>query len=252
MYRLGLRFCGRHEDAQDLVQETFLQAHRKWHQFKGQAAPKTWLFTIAARVCGRMRRKRAGQPSQMESLDELLPFGETRLAAMAGHGDDPARHLSRRELREHLEHAISDLPPEFRVPLILKDILDLPLDDVAGILGVKLETVKTRLHRARLRIRKILVAELPARRGPPPAYARQVCLDLLQAKQDALDRGAAFRVGQNVMCERCRSVFASLDLGHDLCRRLGTGGLPADVKRALLARLRDERLATSGRPAKKV
>ena len=60
------------ENAEDLVQETFLQAYRKWDQFEGRSEPSTWLYTIAARICQRMHRRRAGEPERLASLDELL------------------------------------------------------------------------------------------------------------------------------------------------------------------------------------
>ena len=70
---LGMKLCGNRADAEDLVQETFLQAFRKWEQFEGRSSPSSWLYTIAARVCQRRHRRRAGEPDRMESLDELLP-----------------------------------------------------------------------------------------------------------------------------------------------------------------------------------
>ncbi|MEW6252950.1 MAG: RNA polymerase sigma factor [Planctomycetota bacterium] len=234
IYALATRLCRSPEDAEDLVQEIFLQAYRKWQQFDGRSSPTTWLFTIAVRACRRMHRRRAGQPTRIGSLDELLPFAEARMPARAD-GADALGQGEQREAVAQVEEAVAGLPVEFRLPLVLKDIVELPVQDVAAILGVKPATVKTRLHRARLRIRKQLVEALPKRELPPPAYARQVCLDLLRAKQDALDRGVPFRVERQVICERCRSVFATLDLSRELCAQLGAGELPAELRGRLLA-----------------
>jgi hypothetical protein len=71
---------------------------------------------------------------------------------------------------------------------------------------------------------------------PPAAYERQVCLDLLAAKQEALDRGED--LGQTIVCERCREVFASLDFAHDTCARLADGQMPREVRERLLAVIR--------------
>lgn len=234
IYALASRLCRSPEDAEDLVQEIFLQAYRKWEQFDGRSSPTTWLFTIAVRACRRMHRRRAGQPTRIASLDELLPFAEARMPR-ASEVADALGQRERREAVTHVEEALAGLPPEFRLPLVLKDLVELPVQDVAAILGVKPATVKTRLHRARLRIRKQLVEALPRRELPPPAYARQICLDLLRAKQDALDRGVPFRVERQVICERCRSVFATLDLSRELCAQLGAGELPAELRGRLLA-----------------
>lgn len=238
LYHLGLRFCGSHQDAQDLVQETFLQAYRKWGQFEGRSSPKTWLFSVAARACQRMRRLRAGQPQRVESLDEDSPFGESRVAQVPDVAEGPADRLVRAEMRQRMEVAIGKLPATFRVPFILKDVIDLSVGDVASALGLKPQTVKTRVHRARLKVRRALLQSLPHRPGAPAAYSKRVCLDLLQAKQDALDRGAAFPVRQAVICERCQLVFAELDMGLNLCHELGEGALPARLRRSLLARMR--------------
>ena len=87
LHALGRQICGCAEDAQDLVQEIFVQAWRKWDQFDGRSDPIYWLFTIARRTCQRMHRKRAGEPERMQSLDDLLPFGEARIAVVPGEDD---------------------------------------------------------------------------------------------------------------------------------------------------------------------
>ena len=238
LFSLGLQFCGSREEAEDLVQETFLQAYRKWSQFQGRSSPATWLYTIASRICQRFHRRRSGEPDRLESLDELLPFGEARMAVVPERGRDPLAEGIRAEARRRTEVAIAGLPIAFRMPLVLKEIVGFSLAEIAQILGVKEATVKTRLHRARLRIRKALEGALPVEEVPPAAYSRQVCLDLLQAKQDALDRQVAFEFPNELVCERCSALFATLDLARDVCRDLARGQLPDGLRRELLAQLR--------------
>ena len=134
---------------------------------------------------------------------------------------------------ERMQAGIVALPVTFRLPFVLKEVVGLSVADVARVLGLKPATVKTRLHRARLRVRQELEKSMEAREVPAAAYERQVCLDLLAAKQEALDRGTD--LAQPVVCERCREVFASLDFAHDACRRLGDEAMPPDVKSRLLA-----------------
>ena len=93
-----------------------------------------------------------------------------------------------------------------------------PLSEVASILGVKEATIKTRVHRARLALRKTLAEDLPRRDAPHPDHSRQVCLDLLGAKQEALDRGVDFPVPPEELCTRCKSLFSTLDLTYDACQ----------------------------------
>ncbi|MHC4822156.1 MAG: RNA polymerase sigma factor, partial [Planctomycetota bacterium] len=89
LYGLGLRFCGNPADAEDLVQQTFLQAWRAWDGFDGRSSPGTWLHTIASRVCGRFRRKKSGEPRTVGSLESLLPFGESAMADLPGPDETP-------------------------------------------------------------------------------------------------------------------------------------------------------------------
>lgn len=240
LFSLALRFCGSREEAEDLVQETFLQAYRNWSQFQGRSSAATWLYTIASRLCQRMHRKRAGEPDRLESMDESLPFDEARIHVVPGDNNSPLAEQIRSEGRRRVEAAIASLPDDFRMPLVLKEILGFSVADVAAILDLKAATVKTRLHRARLRLRKALEDALPTEEVPPAAYSKQVCLDLLHAKQEALDHGTSFAFPDNVVCERCAEIFATLDLTRDLCGDLGRGALPDTLRRELLAHVGPE------------
>ncbi len=239
MYRTALRLCGQPQDAEDLVQETFLEAYRRWDDFEGRSSPTTWLYSIAARKCMRMRRRRAGEPERMESLEELLPLsGEGPEPDLSSDILDPADDSARRELRERLERAIASLPDGFRLPLVLRDIFEIPVAEVARVLGLKPETVKSRVHRARLRLRRTLLEALPGGGELEHSASRGVCLDLLRAKQEALDRGVPFPVGSEAICRRCRAIFATLDLARLICRELDEGEMPEELRRELARRLR--------------
>lgn len=240
LHALGLRFCGNPEDAQDLVQEVFLQAFRKWHQFSGGARASTWLYTIAARTCQRFRRRRVGEPARLASLEEVQELGDLAGSAEASLAVVPEGELAeplRAEARQELERAILGLPEAFRLPLVLKEILGFPLQEIAAVLGLQVATVKTRLHRARLRLRSAVARPLPRRTLPPAAFSRQVCLDLLRAKQEALDHGLAFEPPPGLVCARCAAFFTTLDLTRDLCQDVARGSLPPALRRALLERL---------------
>lgn len=242
LYAIARRLCGRPEEAEDLVQEVFLQAFRGWSGFEGRARPLTWLYTIAARACQRMHRRRAGEPEHMASYDELLPFAEGALPSIHSRPDGPLAEQIRREGVARVQAGILALPPDFRLPLVLKEVVGLPLKDVAAALGLPPATAKTRVHRARLRLRRALEEAMVPLDLPPAAYERQVCLDLLAAKQEAMDRGED--LDETVICARCREVFASLDHVRDTCARLADGEMPAAVRARLLARLEAEAAAS--------
>lgn len=233
IYSLGRRLCGTVEEAEDLLQETFLQAFRDWHQFQGRSSPKTWLYTIAARTCQRMQRRKVGQPTTMASVEDLLPFGAPQLGVYDL--DSPLDLEIRREAVEHLEQAILELPLSFRMPLILRDILEFPVREIAHMTGLKEATVKTRVHRGRLRLRQALEHVLPKQLVPPANYSRQVCLDLMQLKQEALDRGEKTTPELDaIVCERCEVVFGGMDLAAEICEELRQGHLPEKLHRAIL------------------
>jgi RNA polymerase sigma-70 factor (ECF subfamily) len=232
LYRLGLRVCGDDDEAYDLLQEIFLNAYQNWDQFEGRSAPSSWLYTIAVRACQRRHRRRAGEPEVMQSLEELPPSGDRVASALEG--DDPLSAAIARQAEDRLSGALVKLPLKYRLPLILKDIAELSVDEVAQVLGLKKATVKTRVHRARLQLREILDPLLPRRFAPARDHLQTVCIDLLRAKQEALDRGVPYPVPESELCSRCESLFATLDLSHEACQRLGQGKLPDQVRRLLL------------------
>ncbi|KAA0225142.1 RNA polymerase sigma factor [candidate division KSB1 bacterium] len=239
IYNLGLRMCGRQTDAEDLVQETFLRAFRAWEKFEGRAQPSTWLYSIAARTCKRIKRKRAGEPRRMQPLAELIPApGDKEIPALPAEHDGPLDHVLRREAQEAVQAALAKLPPNFRMALLLKDIVEFSVEEVAQVLGIKPATVKTRVHRGRLLLRKELVKKLPKRKSPPPDHEQKICLDLLHAKQESLDRGVAFPLASGELCSRCQSLFATLDLTHEVCLNMKNDKLPQPLQDLLLQEFR--------------
>lgn len=239
IYGLGVRLCGGEAAAEDLVQETFLNAFRKWDRFQGRSEPSTWLYTIAVRACRRMNRRRAGEPARMASIEELLPAAEGGVPDLPDDGDEgPLADQLRREAREAVERALPGVPLQFRIPVVLKDLAEFSVPEVARVLGIKEATAKTRIHRGRLALRRALAAALPKRAAAPPDHERRVCLDLLHAKQEALDRGVDFPLAGSELCSRCESLFATLELTRDVCFDLGRGALPPKVRAMLLAEIR--------------
>lgn len=153
VFRLARALSATEQEAEDVLQETFLAAYRHAETFRGEAAVRTWLLTIARNAAARQRRRRAGEPQEHEPLDEL---GE---AAGWGAEDDPEQRASDAERRQALDRALAALAPSDRAIIVLRDLEGMTGPGAAEVLGLSLAAVKTRLHRARLR----LMAEL--RRG---------------------------------------------------------------------------------------
>jgi RNA polymerase sigma-70 factor (ECF subfamily) len=237
IHGLARRLCTDPGEAEDLVQETFLNAYRAWGQLADPANPRPWLYAIARHACQRMRRRHAGEPAHLEPLDELLPRPSATVpdldAAEGPHGD-----RLRAEAREIVERAIAGLPQGFRMPLVLADLAELSIPEIAAVLGVKEATVKTRIHRARLKLSQALSRGLPQRPAPAAEHARRVCLDLLRAKLEAFDRRAPFPYSDAALCARCRAILSTLDLAAVACSGLDEPAVPVALRDRILAATR--------------
>ncbi len=159
IYRFAQRLCGHNDDAKDLVQDTFLNAYRGIKRFRGEAQISTWLYTIATRACIRMRRRRRGEPERELSLDEFIPTsqGEFHLQIPI-EGLTPEEALEHKELRRMLQQAIQKLPEKYRLVLVLRDMEGLTAKQVSSVMRLNERAVKSRLHRARLFVRRELSA----------------------------------------------------------------------------------------------
>jgi RNA polymerase sigma-70 factor (ECF subfamily) len=249
---LATRLCANRSDADDLVQEVFLQAFRSWPTFRGDADAGTWLHAIAARTCRRRFSRAAAR--RMPAVSQLMPWTETTVMEAAAAPEGEESESERREAVARVQREIAKLPSFLRLPLVLKEVMELSVEQTAASLGLAENTVKTRLHRARLALRKAMTAKAAAVEAPAPIYEKQVCLDLLKAKMEAMDRGgraAGFTVPQAEVCERCRAVFRELDLVQDACGRMDDGTMPAPLRakimRAIEQRDRAEQ-ASNDRP----
>ena len=242
LHSVALRITGNQADAEDVVQETWLRAHRKRAQFRGEAEYGTWLYRIAIRVASRLLRKQTSRRARLKSFSELLPFADATLPDVPSAAPGPRREAERAEESERVLAAIAKLPPAYRIPLVLKDIAELDSAQGASVMGMKEASFKTRVHRARLMLRAGLLEGRPEVALPPPAYDRQMCMDLLASKMDSLDRGVPFPVQDELVCARCRNVFDSLDYTKQMCVRVSKGEFPP----ALRAWIRSQRGASGG------
>ena len=132
--------------AEDALQETFLAAWRSADDFRGDGSVRAWLFAIARNAVMRQHRRRVDEPKETDSLSDL---GD---AAGWGSEDDPEHEMIESEQRTMFERAMQRLSGADREILLLRDIEGVSGEEAASIVGVPLATMKTRLHRARLRL----------------------------------------------------------------------------------------------------
>jgi RNA polymerase sigma-70 factor (ECF subfamily) len=158
LYNFASRMCRNAEDAKDVLQETLISVFRSLKDFRGESPFRTWLFTIAANACRKMKRKGKFEPEEELSLDEFMPRapGQAPKPDIADWTQNPEELFFRAELKAVVDAAIADLPPKYRVVLVLRDLEQFSTEEVAGVLGLSPEAVKSRLHRARLVVRERL------------------------------------------------------------------------------------------------
>jgi len=146
VYRYCLMLAGDRARAEDLLQETFVDAMRGYDRFRGDASVLTWLLTIARNRSRRMSRLRAGAPAQTEDL--------MRLGLQAGWGSPEVLEagLDAETSRAQIQRALEALAPADREVIVLRDLEELSSHEAAEVLGVSDAAVRVRLHRARLRL----------------------------------------------------------------------------------------------------
>ncbi len=147
LYSLACRMVGNASDAEDLLQEIFLAAHRKLESFRGESALGTWLYRLAANQCLDFLRSRAARANQLtDALDEER-----------GVTDETGRGLADRTVTKmDLERALAQLPDGCRAAFVLHDVEGLEHREVAEALGIAEGTSKSQVHKARLRLRALL------------------------------------------------------------------------------------------------
>jgi RNA polymerase sigma-70 factor (ECF subfamily) len=160
VYNLAYRMLGNATEAEDATQETFVRVYTKLHTYQPDRRLSSWVFSIASHYCiDRLRRR---SHTSFLSLDEdplvtVLPSGE----------QGPEDSALRTETRDEIQELVAQLPPAYRVPLILRYWQDMSYQEIADVLGLSVQAVKSRLHRARLQ----MTERVPAGRAGAPAPA---------------------------------------------------------------------------------
>ncbi len=148
LFRLARGIVRDDSEAEDVVQEAYVRAFTRLAEFRGESAFGTWLGRIVLNeALGRVRRRR--RAAGWVSIDALEPNGRIIPFPLTSKQPDPERTMAQHEIRTVLERAIDDLPEAFRAVLVARLIEEMSVEDTAAVFGLRPETVKTRLHRAR-------------------------------------------------------------------------------------------------------
>jgi RNA polymerase sigma-70 factor (ECF subfamily) len=235
VYRFGRKMCGDEEDAADVLQETLLAAARTLPDFREASSVSTWLYTIARSFCIKKRRTSKFAPAALESLDQDADAG----VSVADPARSPEEAASGRQLQAALDAAIDSLDPMYREVLVLRDVEGLPAADVAEALGLTVEAVKSRLHRARMAVRERVAPVLGLGADGTPAPSCRDVVELFSRRMEGeIDGAACADLEQHLQgCPVCRGRCDSLRSTLALCKRAGEAPVPPAVERSVRAAL---------------
>jgi RNA polymerase sigma-70 factor (ECF subfamily) len=225
--------CGNVEDAGDVAQESLISMARSLRDFRGSSSVSSWLYTIARRFCIKKRRRSKFAPAREESLDAP---GSDAAQSLADPAPSPEQTASNRELATALTQAIDALDPSQREVLVLRDVEGLPALEVAKILGMSVDAVKSRLHRARIAVRDKLTPLLarPASESPRGETCPDVLTLFSQHLEGDIDPSVCATMETHLaQCRHCRDACESLKRTLAVCRQLPTPEVPGPLAESI-------------------
>ncbi len=163
VFRLVFRMLGRRDEAEDMVQEVFVQVFKAVESFRGDSKLSTWIYRISINLCKNrakyLSRRRSEAQDELEQMSEWRSLHEGR-GITVGETNRPDQVVQGYQLETIVRVAITQLDPDFREVLVLRDIEDLPYEDIMEITGLPEGTVKSRIHRARAMLKQRIEAQM--------------------------------------------------------------------------------------------
>ena len=160
IYQLAFRYMKNGEDAEEVTQDVLLKVFRKIDAFRGDAALSSWIYRITFNTAmSRLRHSKFRHPAEVQVTDWVNEDGERRGSALGDVADWSSMaddEVLRAQMRKRLVSAHGELPPIYRTPVVLRDIQGLSTEEASVVLGIKTQTLKSRLHRGRLILREHL------------------------------------------------------------------------------------------------
>jgi len=244
VFSFSMRVCGQREDAEDTMQEVLMKSVPHLPKFDSPKALVVWLYKVAKNRCLMNRRKSKFAPEHELSLEELMPDRKELDRLTADGRVNPEAFAIRGEEASRLRQAVQKLPPQYRIVLVLRDMEGLTDDEVAEITGVRAGTVRVRLHRARLFVRKELMRtwmpgtakKVRPQRHPVdpdrPARCKAIFAELSNYLDEKLDDSLCEKLERHMDgCEPCQSFLATLEATIEQCRNSAAECPPAQAER---------------------
>jgi RNA polymerase sigma-70 factor, ECF subfamily len=236
VFSFSMRVCGRQEDAEDTMQEVLVKAIPYLPKFDNSRALAKWLYKVAKNRCLMSRRRSKFAPKQELSLEELMPEREELERLDLSEEPSPEDSAIRGEQDHRLREAIRSLPPHYRIVLVLHDMEGFTDEEAAEITGLRPGTVRVRLHRARLFVRRELAQinvspEKNVAEGPPASTrisartgrCRRIFAGLSDYLDGELDVFSCKEIEAHLNgCEPCKKFLRSLEATIERCRQSPT------------------------------
>ncbi len=237
VFAFSMKVCGHREDAEDTMQDVLLKSVRYLPTFDSPKALAVWLYKVARNRCLMSRRRSKFAPREHLSLEELMPDRQ-ELETLAHTAElSPEQSLLKHEDAELVRESILRIPAPYRLVLVLHDMEELSSEEVAKVTGLREGTVRVRLHRARLYLRKELSKRTktePGPRRPEPGRAARPsrCKQMFAALSDYLDGALDPAMCENLEnhiggCPPCEAFLASLKNTIQQVRQYQPGKLDA-------------------------
>ena len=245
VFRFAMAMCRDRADAEDIAQETLLAAVRGTTNVRGTSSFTTWLYAVARNACLRSQRRRRRHTDALTTLDGALS-GPTHHPSMP---DDEA---SAKQLVRTLEAGLNELDDKYREAVILRDVEGLSAPEVAEVLGVSVEAVKSRLHRGRSELRARLEEFSPAPRAAvvrserPCAEIDTTFSKYLEGEIGPIQCAEMKRHVDG--CNSCSAACEGIRRTVGMCQQAKTLGLPEELQRRLRRALESALAAAAPAP----
>jgi RNA polymerase sigma-70 factor, ECF subfamily len=258
VFSFSMKMCGHREDAEDTMQEVLFRSLKHLSKLQEPNELAAWLYTVTRNRCHRIRRGHSDAVQKRVPLDELLPDDEELRLLLLKAENGPEQVAINAEEHHLLHKAVVQIPTPLRLVLVLHDMEELTSEEVAEILGLQIGTVRVRLHRARLAVRKTMALLLKGVSEQKPAVAEPTpqrpkdCRELFANLSEYLDGRIEERTCEQMrahieQCPACVAFLRDLRAAVDRCRSLSVACDP-DIAGRMRALMTQEYLRLIGQP----
>lgn len=229
VHRFGLRMCRNVHDAEDVLQDTLVNIADHLGDFEGRSSLSSWVFALTRSACARKRRGLKNQP----------PVSDEHIAATPDPAPSPEARAADQELASALSAALDGLSHDHREVILLRDVEGLSAPEAASALGISVDALKSRLHRAREILRRALAPLLePARAQASSGCPDVVALWSQKVEGDLSAADCATMERHLASCPACGAACDALKRTLFACQRVSAGPVPSEVQAQVKAAVR--------------